>query len=1360
MSDFIDTHLTPALLLLADWSLRWGVVIAALALVLWRCPPRQVATRLQLCRLVLVGGLLLPLLPRWWGPTQEPPQPPASLPSPVAVSAGGGVRMPSVPAEVFPVPAPPPAEPFRPVTSFPVEETPAAPLGPGRWLVLAAAGGWLAGFLVGVLRLTLAWAGLARLRRSAVLASPAAHALLADCRAELAVQRAADLLTHPAAGAPVLLGGVRPAILLPPNWDALPADERRAALLHELAHLAGRDHWAKPAEELVRAAFFFHPLVHWLLNRLDGERERLCDAAVVRQGVAPRQFARVLLACAQRLGAGRPAVAALPFFNRLTVKDRIHQLLEDDMARWCTPPSRGRRAALAAGVLGAVIGLGGFGVRASGPAAVPETPSETPNPTDEPAAAVSGVVQDNDGRPVNGAVVIFGNWRSQDKSFTTRSGPDGRYAFPSFPANADRLYAMKIVAGKEGYAPAVNYISSDRTAERNHNLVLQLDRPATITGSVRDQAGRPVAGARVFFGTVQKSGQMTSWGYPPAELFLGTPLESFFTARTDAQGRFRFTTVPAGRQLIFRVEADGMADLDTAANGPRPEYFAKPDTPPLALVLAREGRINGRVMSRVSGAKVGGAHVWLQAAGGNLGISKQTWTDASGRFTLTGLPEGTFNVLTDEPPDGANWTVRAAPTVAVRPGAVAEVEIDLIEGVLVEGVVVAADTGRPVAGAAVALHGPARPPTSHAVLRAETDREGRYRFRLPPGETEFFVQAIPPGYTTPPHEENLHRVDIPTDVKTFPGPTLKVLRSTELDGRILDARGRPVPQARVVGLCRAGTCVRLGGPAVVADGQGRFRLEQGPDGRFPLGEATALQVELPGGQAYEVSTVVAAGLVEVRLPTVVGADVKGPADVRPDELAGVVVGEDGKPLEGVHVHVWDWVDAPENQTRTGKDGVFRIKDCGRDRKVQVRFRKPGYSPVMFVQQPPGVKDWVVAMNRRTYFEGVVRGPDGKPAAGARIRANQGPKQGDGVMITTIWTETTADASGRYRLDVEPDAYEFLVKAPGVGVARLPKTPVAHGQPRTFDIQLQPGITFRAVAVDAQTGQPVAGVRLWSWEHKGVEGRSDAKGEITIPEMLPGRFEFSVEAAGYARWWSDHAASDWNRRQLESRPGLKWQRNFDHLDFDLRPEMSPVQVVLEKGVRVTGRVVDPDGKPVAGATVAPALTGTGNSLTGDTRFSVATSADGTFAVVLPASGQAEYNLVAHDGKYGEWRKWANGVLRPVRTTPGQELRDVTLTLTRPATVRGKVVYAKGNPVAHREVRAHAADKLENRYYDPTTTTRADGTFELRFVRPGEHFIQAAPFWLAADDAPHGSTRKLRLTAGQTAEGVELVAADKE
>jgi protocatechuate 3,4-dioxygenase beta subunit len=485
--------------------------------------------------------------------------------------------------------------------------------------------------------------------------------------------------------------------------------------------------------------------------------------------------------------------------------------------------------------------------------------------------------------------------------------------------------------------------------------------------------------------------------------------------------------------------------------------------------------------------------------------------------------------------------------------------------------------------------------------------------------------------------------------------------------------------------------------------------------------------------------------------------VEGPQDVKPDELAGFVVDEKGKPLAGVKVHLWDWVDSPENYTFTGADGRFRIP-AGKERQVQVRYRKDGYSPVMATRQAVGVKGLVIAMDRTTYFEGVVRGPDGKPAAGAIVRADQGPKMLDGCVCTHIWTQTTADADGRYRLYVEPDEYSFHVKAPGVGVARLPKTGIAHGQGRTYDVALQPGITFKARVVDSLTSKPVAGLRLHDWEQKDVDGTSDAAGEVTIKDLLPGEFTFTVKAEGYARWWSEQATREWERKAIDD-PKTGWQRNFDGLTFDLKPGLAAVTVVAEPAVRVTGRVLDPDGKPVAGATVAPARTGSGNSLTGDTRLSVKTTAEGTFVMTLPASGAAEYNLVAHDGGCQEWRTWANGVLPPVRTTPGQKIDGVELRLTRPAVVRGKVVDAAGRPVAGRDVRAHSADGLENRYYDPTTTTKGDGTFELRFVRPAEQMVQAAPFWLRGADAPAGTSRTLILKPGQVVGEIILVAAEE-
>jgi beta-lactamase regulating signal transducer with metallopeptidase domain/protocatechuate 3,4-dioxygenase beta subunit len=1362
MNDLTDTYGNLALVLLADWSLRWGVAIAVLGVGLVVFRPRRAATRSLLCRLVFIGGLLLPLLPRCWGlalPTfpsglsAVESQQPATEALPPDLPPQAEVAQETVPAMKALRPSRTDAASYGQWSNEPEPEPVPVPGRRGSVLVPALLLLWLAGVSLLTGRLAWGWIRIVRLRRSARRAGEAALELFSVCRREMGVRRAADLLQHASVRAPILLGGLRPALVVPLDWDELPADCRRAALLHELAHLNRRDDLAKAAEEVVRSFFFFHPLVHWLLNRLDGERERLCDVAVVRHGVTPRQLAQVLLDFTKRLGAGRPAIvpAALPFFNRITVKDRIHQLLEDDMARWITPLSRGWGATYAAVVLGLMIGLGSFGLRATPPEDKPNPTAEQPKKEKKPAE-ISGVVKDSEGRLVAGADVVLYRPHGNGKPMVTQTRMDGSFTF-ALPGDKPSGYALTVLAVKAGFAPAQGY-----AIEGTGKVVLpELSKAATVAGTVHDQEGRPIAGARVQFGTVNRSGSVSSWANALEEETLrGTPVETFFFARTDTEGKFRFTTAPAGRELIFRVEAEGFAGIDTAPGSAKRQHFAKPDAPPVAFVLAPEARINGRVVSRVPGVAVEGLQVWIRGTDReSWGIRKNVRTDTKGRFALRGLPEGGFQVLVDELPDGAAWTVRAVPPVKLRQGKTAAVEIELIEGVLVEGTVVVTDTGKPVAEARVVVHRPALSRSGLARFFAVTDREGRYRLRLPPGETELSAEA-PQGFTEPSRIDGLKKVVLPEGVKSFTGPTLTLLRAAALAGRVVDARGRPVAGVEIIGLCRAGTCIRVGGEKVTTDAKGRFRIERGPEGAFPLSEATALQVELPGGKVFEVHTIAAEGEVEVRLPTLADGDGKGPEDVKPDELAGVVVDEKGQPLEGVHVHVWDWVDRPENQTRTGKDGVFRIKDCGRDQKVQVRFRKPGYSPVMFVQQPTGEKGLVVAMDSKTYFEGVVRGPDGKPSANALIRADQGPKQGDGVLITTVWTETKTDATGKYRLYVEPDGYAFQVKAPGVGVARLPKQPIAHGQAKPFDIRLQPGVTFRAVTVDVQTGKPVAGVRLWNWQHKDVEGRSDTKGQVAISEMLPGPFDFEIEAAGYARFWSADANNEYTRAPYFYRKDF--QDNLGGIGFDLQPGMAPVKIVLEKGVRITGRVVAPDGKPVAGATVAPALTGTGNSLTGDTRFSVVTKPDGTFEMLLPASGQAKYNLVAHDGKYGEWRRWANGVLPPMQTTPGQLIKEVTLELTKPATVRGKVVDAQGKPVAYREVRAHAADKLENRYYDPTTTTKQDGTFELRFIRPGEHFIQAAPFWLTAEEAPDKSTRKLRLAAGETVEGIELLGQD--
>ncbi len=481
------------------------------------------------------------------------------------------------------------------------------------------------------------------------------------------------------------------------------------------------------------------------------------------------------------------------------------------------------------------------------------------------------------------------------------------------------------------------------------------------------------------------------------------------------------------------------------------------------------------------------------------------------------------------------------------------------------------------------------------------------------------------------------------------------------------------------------------------------------------------------------------------------------AKLRPTELAGQVIGPDGKPLAGVTADANTWY--PGNEATTDDEGRFVVKGLNPHQAVEIEFRKDGYEPRLFANGRALVPNWVVKMGNSTYLEGDVLDSQGKPVADALVRATRGPITPEpGFVVEEVTTQAKSDAKGLYRLYLEPDSYDLQLRVPGRGVARYQGEKITKDEKRKLDIHLQRGITFRAKVVDSVTRKPVPGITLWNWQRQGIEGTSNAEGILEIPDMFPGPLIFSVAAVGdnrneshvagqYARWWSPQAADERQQKLTLDRYGLNG--NWDELQFNITSESSPATIFVEPCVTVTGHVVDPDGKPVEGATIAPAATGSGNSLTGDTRYSYRTVKDGEFEMKLPSSDSGKYNLIAHDGKYEEWRRWANAVGEPFQTHPGERIENVTLRLTQPASVRGRVTV-NGKPAAGKQVRAADFAGHDNRYYLPTTETDAHGNFELKFVSPGKQYIQAEPFFLEANQAVAGTSSVVDVKEGETVE----------
>lgn len=169
------------------------------------------------------------------------------------------------------------------------------------------------------------------------------------------------LLVSGAAPCPMLLGLVRPKIVLPDG--KLSQEELEGVLAHELTHWRRRDLWLKWLAALAAAVHWFDPAAWLLLDRLDRDCELSCDQAVVRGWSGPQRarYGELLL----RLAAGEELPSIALFSQKQRLKERLISIMEER--------NDGRKAAVlgAAACLALVLTSTALGVY-TGPAAVGE----------------------------------------------------------------------------------------------------------------------------------------------------------------------------------------------------------------------------------------------------------------------------------------------------------------------------------------------------------------------------------------------------------------------------------------------------------------------------------------------------------------------------------------------------------------------------------------------------------------------------------------------------------------------------------------------------------------------------------------------------------------------------------------------------------------------------------------------------------------------------------------------------------------------------------------------------------------------------------------------------------------------------
>ncbi len=434
-------------------------------------------------------------------------------------------------------------------------------------------------------------------------------------------------------------------------------------------------------------------------------------------------------------------------------------------------------------------------------------------------------------------------------------------------------------------------------------------------------------------------------------------------------------------------------------------------------------------------------------------------------------------------------------------------------------------------------------------------------------------------------------------------------------------------------------------------------------------------------------------------------------------IRGTVVDSEGRPVAGCDVHAvplsqadartasWRFSRHPGGwRARTTGDGSFVVHGLAPTASYEVVAEREGYAPgrAELDALGPGSPALRLVLGTGVRAFGRVIGDDERPVADAAVKLVRRPP-GKAEPYRPNRRETRSfptDAEGRFTAaDLGPGRYDLEVSADGYAAAKIPgveipaaEVPVADvgGETDLGTVVLERGATIAGRVVEAD-GHGVAGAEVRSWaverhgsRHETVE--SGADGGFVLADFKPGE-ERVVEAL--LEGFAPSVVLAVARREGDGETGAG----------------EPLEIVLLPPGRISGRVVDGDGRPVAGASIS--IQPEDQSLHRSLRTpAVKTDDGGRFeAGGIPAGPTA---LWVHAEGYQ--REWLQGLEAP----PGGELAGLEIALKPGVSIRGRVTRDDGTPVAAK-VSAEIRNDLMNRSVGAGSD--AEGHYELMALPPG-------------------------------------------
>ena len=142
---------------------------------------------------------------------------------------------------------------------------------------------WLAGVFLLSVRLLGGWVLARRLARRAIKPVKAdIQIVVRRLAAHLALDRVVRVFESTAVTVPVMMGWLRPVVLLPTAaLGGLSPMQLEALIAHELAHVRRHDYVVNLLQSIVETLLFYHPAVWWVSKQVRAEREHCCDDLAV-----------------------------------------------------------------------------------------------------------------------------------------------------------------------------------------------------------------------------------------------------------------------------------------------------------------------------------------------------------------------------------------------------------------------------------------------------------------------------------------------------------------------------------------------------------------------------------------------------------------------------------------------------------------------------------------------------------------------------------------------------------------------------------------------------------------------------------------------------------------------------------------------------------------------------------------------------------------------------------------------------------------------------------------------------------------------------------------------------------------------